>query len=176
MTCGAMTSGAMACGGSARHARVRLIACRPPSGPGTLRRHQFVEHAVDELVRLPAAKPLGQLNHFVQHDGWRRLRMQQLEDAQPQQIAIDRRHAIQRPVRSLTAQRRVDLDTAPPHPGNDSASERDQRVDIAEPPAEEFVSLGQVALRIEIVRIEDLKSDFAGATAIEWHPKRALCS
>src|SRR5260370_17504229 len=71
---------------------------------------QTVKQPVDEAPRLLGAELLGELDGLVHYHQLRSLALvKHLVDRQAQDVAVDRRHALQPPVVGLAADHRVDL-------------------------------------------------------------------
>src|SRR5262249_57862369 len=132
--------------------------------PRNLSLEDPVEDAVDESARLGGGVPLGQLERLVEGDPRRYLgAVEHLVSPQPQDVAVDGRHAIEPPVLGDLGDHGIDPRLVLLDPGDQSLGELAELAIAQEPALDEPADFLEGNPGILLDLVEDLEGDFTAS-------------
>jgi hypothetical protein len=122
-----------------------------------------IEDAVDKGRRASGAISLRQFHSLVDRNSTRRISEEDLEGANPQNIAIGRRHSGEAPVVGLGGQNLVEFWPIAADAGEHATGELHQRRIMSQSASQKLVRFMQVVRRVEVILIKNLQHNLASA-------------
>jgi len=131
-----------------------------------------VKDTVDKLSGLFGAESLRQVDRFVNRNSWWRVGIEDLEGAQPQDVSVRDRHALQAPVVRALGDHWIQFTTIATDAAQQGIRECDEFIIVAQSAAQEPFVVQLIMAGIDVVPVKDLKDNFS-RSASSSHKVRA---
>ncbi len=130
-----------------------------------------IQKPIDKLGRIISTVPFRQLNRLVDGNSTRRFSVENLKGANANDVAVNDRHSTQTPIRRSLPKHLVQFTTVAAYSADQALSKFDEGGIIVQTAADKQVGGVHIAIGVDIVFVENLQSDFAGAAATSHRGK-----